>query len=324
MNWWTRWRHRDRLDDLLDKELRFHLDQHTADLRAQGYAPDEARRRARLDLGGPAQVREESRDARGTRWLEDVLQDAHYALRMLRQKPGFTAVALTTLGLGIGATTVMFTVINGVLLKPLPYRDPASLVRVQEQTDWSTPFGNLWAFSYPNFLDCRNASTSLAPLVASRFNSGTVSEPGDAEYVSAREISAELFSVLGVTLVRGRVFTTDEDRPGGTPVAIVSYDLWQQRFGGRAEAIGSSLTFAGKPYTVVGVTPAGFRLSDEAIEVFTPLGQDTGPAMRRRAAHGLRVWARLRPGATLAQAQAELAAVGRSLAAQYADSNKGR
>ena len=324
MTWLNRVWRRNGMEEQLEKELRFHVDHHVAELIAQGYTPEEARRHARLSLGGPEQVKEECRDARGTRWLEDTLQDANYALRMLRQRPGFSAVALLTLALGIGATTVMFTLVHGVLLKPLPYREPHRLVSVQEKTDWSTQFGDLWAFSYPNFLDCQRESPSLAPLAASRFNSGTVDQPGDAQFVNGRAISAELFSVLGVPLFQGRAFLPDEDRPGTAPVAIVGYGFWQQRFGGHAEAIGQRVVFDGKSYTVVGVTPPGFRLSDEEIDVFTPLGQDAGPRLQNRGAHSLQVWARLRPGATLTQAQAELTEVGRTLTEQYPKTNKGR
>jgi len=134
VTWWQRlWRRR-QLEQQLDRELGFHLEQHTADLVARGYDPQEARRQARLALGGPEQVKEECRDARGTRWLEDLAQDLRYALRSLRQRPGFAAVALLTLALGIGATTVMFTVINGVLFRPLHYRDPDRLFTLNEQT----------------------------------------------------------------------------------------------------------------------------------------------------------------------------------------------
>src|SRR5881628_86310 len=164
MTWFDRLWRRSEMEEQLEKELRFHLDQHTADLIGQGHSPGDARRLARLALGGPEQVKEQCRDARGTRWLEDLWQDARYALRTLRQRPGFSAVALLTLALGSGATTVMFTVINGVLLKPLSYPEPGRLVMLQEKTEQATRFGNLWSFAYPNFADCRRESRSLAPL----------------------------------------------------------------------------------------------------------------------------------------------------------------
>jgi predicted permease len=314
------------MEEQLDKELRFHLDQHTADLIAQGHDPTEARRLARLAFGGPEQVKVECRDARGTRWLEDLWQDFRYALRTLRQRPGFVTVALVTLALGTGATTVMFTVVNGVLLKPLPYPQPDRLVSLEEQTEKvSSPiWGNLWAFAYPNYLDCKRESRSL-DMAAWRYSGGTVSERGEAEYVSGRQISSELFSVLGVPPNRGRAFLPEEDRPGAAPVIIVSYGLWQRLYGGAPGALGKSLALDGKPYTIIGVTPPGFRLNEDEADVFTPLGQDPSPTMQDRSQHpGIQVLARLRPGATLVQAQTDLALMGRHLAEQYPESNKER
>src|ERR1051326_8074462 len=154
MSWWMRFARKKKRDQQLDKELRFHLEQHERDLVERGHSPAEARRLARIELGGEAQVTEQCREARGTRWLEDFFQDCRYALRTLRHNPGFAAVALLALALGTGATTLMFTLINGVLLKPLPYANPEQLLSLQEKTDWSTHWGNLWGFSYPNYLDC--------------------------------------------------------------------------------------------------------------------------------------------------------------------------
>src|SRR5256885_2858425 len=169
MNWWQRLLRRRKMEDQLEKELRFHLDEHASELIARGLSPDEARRQARLALGGPEQVKENCRDARGTRWLEDLLQDFLYAIRMLGKQPGFAAVALLTLALGIGATTVMFTVFNGVLLKPLPYAEPDRLVTVEQRTET----GGSGDFNYLDFLDCKRESRSLMPMAAWRFTGGT-------------------------------------------------------------------------------------------------------------------------------------------------------
>jgi len=163
MTWWQRVLRRGRMEELLERELRFHLDAHTADLVARGVPPEEAGRLARLALGGPEQVKERCRDARGTRWLDDLWQDVRYALRDLRRRPAFAAVALLTLALGSGATTVMFTVINGVLFAPLPFADPGSLLNVEEETKGIVDYrwGDRWAFSYPNFLDLHREIRSL-------------------------------------------------------------------------------------------------------------------------------------------------------------------
>ncbi len=323
MTWWQRFWRRNEMEEQLDKELRFHIDQYASDLVERGQDPGEARRQARLALGGPEQVKETCRDARGTRWLEDLWSDTGYAVRTLRQRPGFAVVALLTLALGTGATTVMFTVINGVLLKPFSYPEPDRLLRLEEKTNWSNEWGDIWSFADPNYLDCKRESKSLV-VAGIRSGGGTVSKSGEPEYIDGRLITSDLFSVLQIPMFRGRAFLPEEDRPGGTPVAIISYELWQRRFGGSAATIGTPIVYEGKSYTVVGITPARFRLADYQADIFTPLGQETGAFMQSREAHGVWAWARLRPGATLAQAKAELALVGRQLEAQYPKSNKGR
>jgi len=290
----------------LEKELSFHLEQHMSQLIGRGIPPDEARRQARLALGGPEQVKEKCRDARGTRWLEDLLQDTRYALRTFRRKPGFTVVALLILSLGIGATTVMFAVINSVLLRPLSYPEPDRLVTLRGFTE---AFGELWGCSNLDFGDVKRESETLT-LAAWTYGGGTISEPGEPEYVNGRQISAELFSTLGISPLQGRAFRLDEDRPGAAAVAIISYGLWQRDFGGQPSTVGRSLVYDGKTYTVVGIAPAGFQL-DGGADVFTPLEQrqNTDPRMQNRAARFLRVMARLRPGFGLAEARAELALI---------------
>ncbi len=323
MNWGQRLWHRGKMEDQLDKELRYHLEQHAADLMARGVAPTEARRRARLEIGWPDEVKENCRDARGTRWLEDLWQDLRYAVRILLQKPGFTAVTLSTLALGIGATTVMFTVVNGVLLKPLPYAHPDRLVAIHGQSvSWNASAFGDQNVAYPDFLDAQRDSRSL-DLAGFVFNGGTLSEPGAAEYIVQYGATANAFSVLGVPLFRGRPFLPEEDKPGGTPVAILGYSLWQRHFGGDPAVIGTSLVYDTRRYTVVGITAPGFQFNDEA-DLYTPVGQDPAAYLHMRRAHPVTVVARLRPGSTLTQAQTELDLFGKHLAEQYPATNGGR
>ena len=324
MNWLSRLVRRRKMEQQLEKELRFHIEEHAANLIAAGVDPDEARRRARLAIGGPEQVKEQCRDARGTRWLEDLWYDLRYALRAVRQQPAFTAVAVLTLALGIGATTVMFSLVSGVLLKPLPYFEPDRLVSVNGHTDtWNTSVYGEQKLAYLDFLDCQRDAHSL-DMAATVYNSGTLSRPEPPEYVDYFEISPELFSALRVPLELGRAFLPEEDHIGAAPVAILGYSFWQRRFGGRADVLGSSLVLDAKSYTVVGIAPAGFRLYGDEPEVYTPLGQDGGGYLHNRAAQPVRVVARLRPGATLAQAQAELTLTGQRLSQAFADTNAGR
>jgi predicted permease len=307
------------MEEQLDKELRFHLEEHAAELMTRGVSPEEARRQARMAIGGAEQVKEECRDARGTRWLEDLWLDARYAVRTLRQRPGFATVALCTLALGIGATTVMFTLINGVLLKPLPFADPERLMSVQGHT---AAYGNQ-NVAYPDLLDFQRESRALQPMAGWLYNWATLSEPGDAENVELREVTPGIFSVLGVTPLAGRVFLADEDRAGATPVAMLGYSLWQRKFAGSLGAIGATVMLDGKRYTVVGIMRPEFRLDGEP-DVFTPLGQDGAAYLRSRRPHPIGVLARLRPGATPAQAQAEMDLIAGRLAAQFPESNRGR
>ena len=251
--------------------------------------------------------------------IASLIQDLRYALRQLRMNPGFAAIAVLTLALGSGATTVIFTVVSGLLLKPLQYPQPESLVTLHVQAEKR---GDRWGFSYPDFLDCQRECRAFEGVAAWTYGGGTVSAPGEAEYVDGRLISSDLFSVLRVPLVQGRSFLATDDRVGGPPVAIISARLWQRRYGANPEAVGMSLTYEGKTYTVVGVAPPGLQLDGDA-DVFTPLGQRTEPRMRWRAAHFIHVDARLRSGVTLSEAQAELKVMSAQLAKQYPDSNLG-
>jgi predicted permease len=251
--------------------------------------------------------------------MSGFLQDLRVACRGLLQKPSFALLTIVTLALGCGATTVIFTVINGVLLKPLVYPQSERLLTLHVQTD---SHGERWGFSYPDFLDDQRACRSCDGVAAWTYSGGTVSAPGPVEYVDGRQISPELFSVLRVALVQGRSFVVGENQVGSAPVAIISARLWQRRYGADPRVVGMPLTYDGKVYSVVGIAPPGFQL-DGDVDVLTPLGQASEPRMRTRLAHFLHVVARLRDGVTLSQAQTELAVVSHQLAQQYPDSNAG-
>lgn len=324
MSWWRRLLSRKRMEAELDKELRFHLEQRALDLQKQGHDAGAAKRLARMELGGPEQVKEVCRDVRGTRWVEDIWQDCRYAARTLRRRPGFLVVALLTLALGTGATTVIFSLIDGVLLKPLPYPHANRLLRLQEKTDWKNAYGDIWAFAYPNLADCRRETRSL-DIAGFQYDGGVLREPHQAEYADSMEITANFFPVLGASMYRGRGFLPDDDRLGAPPVAIISHSLWQRAYGADPQWLGKSLVFGGKTYTIVGIAPPDFQFLGDTFDVFTLLGQDPSPLMERRDRHpGIGAIARLRPGATQEAAQTELTLVGRRLAEAYPSSNRGR
>jgi predicted permease len=250
--------------------------------------------------------------------LDDIVQDVRHALRTLRQRPGFAAVALLILALGVSTTTVMFTVVDGVLLSRLAFPAPDRLVALRTSTQ---DVGEVWGYSYPDIQDLERASRTLS-LAAWTYGGGTITDHGQAEYVEGRKLSASILPVLGVQPEQGRAFRPDEDRAGGTPVAMISDALWRRHFGASPSAIGGTLMYDGVAYVVVGVMPSEFQITGQA-DVFTPLGQSTDPRMRTRGARFIHVLGRLRPGATLTEARAELALAGRQLAAQYPVANAG-
>jgi predicted permease len=325
MSWWRRLLGRAELERQLDKELGFHLEAHVTELIAAGVPAAEARRRALLELGGRERVKEQCRDARGTRWVEDIGRDLRLAVRSLLHNRGFTVVALLTLTLGTGATAVMFSVLNGVLLKPLPFPEASRLVAIHSHAaGWNTAEWGEQRVALPDFRDLEAATPALESTAVLR-NGATLSSPGEPEYLNTNlEVTAPFFSVLRVPLLLGRPFLPSEDRLGGAPVAILGYSLWQRHFDGAKDVLGRRFVLASRVFTVVGVTPDGFRYDDDEPDLLLPLGQDRSQFLVRRNATPLAVWARLKPGATLAKVQSSLNVVAARLARQYPDTNKGR
>ena len=252
-----------------------------------------------------------------------LIQDLRFGLRMLRKSPGFTAVAVLTLALGIGANTAMFSVMQGVVLAPLQYVKPDRLVMVWEN---NPRFPRTWV-SYPNFRDWQRSARSFQQMAAFREQGVDFAGRGTPEHLNGKEISSGFFSTLGAELTLGREFSPEEDRFGGNPVAIITNRLWRNRFEGSPKALGKSLTLGGVDYTIIGVTPFGVTalgspLEDDA-DVYTPLGQSDPLILNDRAAHnGIYALARLAPGVTLAQAQAEISTIQNGLDHLYPDANR--
>jgi putative ABC transport system permease protein len=308
---------RNALNQELDEEVRFHVEQETRANIARGMKPEEAARQARMDFGGES-VKEEYRVVRGDSFVESALQDVRFGLRMLRRSPGFAMVAAITLALGLGANTAMFSVIDAVLLRPLPYSDPDRLVLILDEnpTKGFTRFSS----SPPNFLDWRAQAQSFTGMAATSGRTLTLSGSGDAQRLKALFVTPEFFAVLGVDTVVGRTFTTEEGIYGHDKVAILSFHLWQQSFGGDRSVLGRTIKLNGENYVVVGVAPPEFRVGNNDVVVPLAFGPDVG---MQRGAHYLLVYARLKPGISLQHANDELKTIAARLAAIYPDRNTG-
>lgn len=305
----------------LDDELQFHLDRQTDKHVAAGLDRAEAARRARVELGGLGRTKVECREARGVTPVEDLIQDARYGLRKLRASPGFTAVALVILALGIGASTALFSVVNGVLLRALPYPRSDELITVHQ----SKPNFSTGSIPYPNFRDWRADSRSFAGMAIHRPRELSMTGRGAPELVSAELVTADLFGLLGVEPVAGRTFAPGEDEVGAAPVALLGAELWQRRFHGSPDALGQTLVLDGRPYTIVGVVPGDFDLllNGNRRDVYLPVGQwDNDLLLSRGAGLGFHGVARLAPGVPLAQARADLDRVTDRLARLYPETNR--
>jgi predicted permease len=250
--------------------------------------------------------------------MDNLVKDIRFALRSLSRRPGFTAIALLTLALGIGINTALFSVINGVLLNPLPFPHPEQLVVM----DQSKPNFETGAIPYPNFLDLRKENQTFAAMSIFRAAAFSLIGAGEPERVSGRYVSAGFCSVFGIDPVIGRGFLPHEDEPGVTATALISYDLWQRKFSGNPDVVTRTITLDDKSYYVIGVLPADFRFFQPG-DVFVPIGQLNSPALKRRGAGlGLHGIGRLKPGVTVEQGRADLNRIYQNLALTYPGTNK--
>jgi predicted permease len=304
---WHRLRSVIRRDDLergLDEEIRFHLDQQVEKNLRAGMAPDQARRRALVRFGGVEQVRESTRDEFRLALIQDSLQDLRHGARALRRAPAFTLVAILTLALGIGATTAVFTVVQGVLIKPLPYEDADALVSLKHtarDTTTGPPFGMSGA------LLATYARENRSFRQMGIWSRGTANQSGGVlpEEVAIVNVSAGTLPALGVQPMLGRWFSDEDHTPGSAETVILTYGHWQRRFGGDPSLIGREVTIDAKPRTVVAVMPAGFRFLDDTPDVILPLRFEPGAlTLGGFSYEGI---ARLAPGVAAEDAQADLA-----------------
>jgi len=311
------------LDDQLHDEIRGHLDMAADELVRQGLSREDAVLAARRRFGGVDQIREQCRETRGLPSVESFVRDVAYTIRLLKRTPGFAAIAVATLAIGIGATTAMFTLLNRALLQPLPVVEPGRLVSLNN----SGESGMFPTFSHPTYRDIRDRTTVFAGLVGYRFAQLSVSHGGINERLWGFLVTGNYFEVLGVRARIGRTLVpADEEAAGGHPVTVVSYRFWQQRLGGRVDAIGRPLLVNGRSYTIVGVAPQGFFGTDvvAAPDLWFPLSMqpqiENAPSwLENRRAENLFVIGRLQDGVTLAQASAALAAAARRLAEEHPD-----
>ena len=288
--------HRRAVEREMEDEFAEHLAAEAEDLIARGVPPEEARRRARKTMGPVAQIKEEVRDARGTAGLEELKQDAAFGLRVLLRNPAFTGTALVTMALAIGSTTAVFSLMDGVLLRPLRFADPARLFDASD-------FGMLGPF---DTMRANSRTADYAAYLAPRAFTTTGRE--FPERVKGVIASANFFQVLGVAPLVGQTFGGGDERPGAARVAVLSHDFWIERYGGRASAVGESLVLDETGYRIVGVMPAGFRHPSPEANFWIPVRLDPRNVGDYWGRGGVEIFARLRPGASRQAAQAELRA----------------
>jgi predicted permease len=305
------------------EELEAHLQMHIDDNLRSGMDPHEARRQALIKLGGMQQTKEKYSNRRSLPVLEMLWSDICFGARVLWKNRGFTIVAIVTLALGIGANTAIFSIVDGVLMNPLPFPQPEQLVALHE----SKPNFDKGSISYPNFLDWQKDNHTFSSMAVARGYAFVLTGRGEAERVQAEFVSGSFFPLLDVNPILGRTFTPAEEQGGAAPVALISKGLWQRKFGSSPNVLGQNITLDGRAFTIVGVIPSSFHLrlpSFRERDIYAPIRQWNNSILMNRDAglnfHGI---GRLKPGVTLAQAQADMKQVTRNLTLAFPDADKG-
>jgi putative ABC transport system permease protein len=293
-SWFRAMLWRSRMESDMDAELRFHLEAFAEDLVQNGVSREEALRRARIEFGGIERVKEEGREARGTRIIETLLQDLRYGARVFRKSPGFTAVAVLTLALGIGANTAIFSLVDGILLRPLPFRAPQNLVSITG------------TFPRGGFVAMREQMQSLDVSAYFEGHEFNLTGRGDPLRLTGALVSAEFFSVLGARPELGRSFYPGDDIAGRDNYVVLSHSLWHERFGGDPSILGRSIELEGVSREVIGVMPAEFVFPSAKTQIWLPLHNDPRDTVAYWAGDFMPVIGRLRPGTTIPQARAEI------------------
>jgi putative ABC transport system permease protein len=289
----------------LDDELRFHVERQVAESIAQGMTPQAARQAALRDLRGIERGKEACRQVRKLNWVFDLIQDVRYGVRILRQRPAFTLIAVATLALGIGANSAIFSVVDAVLVRPLPYPQPQQLLTLDSGE------------SLPALEDIQRLTRSFAGIGA--YNVQSLAYTGEAEplEIYGALCTADLFPVLGAAPLLGRAISAQDDRYGAARVALLTYTFWQSHFAGDAAVLGKAITLDGNPYTVIGVMPPDFWKPGRPVEVLVPVRTAYPEAARERGVHFLETFLRLKPGVSAARAQSDLDGASRWLASRF-------
>ena len=309
MRWWARLLRRRRVETQLDAELRDHVERQVADHVASGLGESEARRRAALEFGGLAQVKELCRDVRGTRWLEDLVQDIRYGSRVLRRSPSFTIAAVLSLSLGIGASTAIFTLVDAAMLKPLPVKEPDRLVELLNESGDNRP-GN--AFSYQALVHLRDHARTVDIVASHQSDFFVVVDGASPELGGGQYVTGNFFPVLGVSAMYGRTIEPYDERTGAPSVVVLSHAYWRTRFGGDRAVVGRMVRLDDRPFTVVGVAPSSFRglVVARDVDFWVPLSAEpllrASGRMSNASANWLQFVGRVRGGHTLDEARAEL------------------